>query len=262
MNQEQIKEKLLQIEKNTTDFKVIFSGKKSKKVNGLYKPESKEIIIHNKNFENDNSLLYTAIHEYAHHIQFTTSKTPISVKSHTVEFRNILHNLLVQAELAGIYYNPFKAEPEFINLTRMIKEKFFKKNGRLMKEFGDSLLNAHTLCIKFQASFDDYMNRELSLETNTAKTLMKCSSEDINPDIGYENMKIVASIKDPHKAKQAETAFTEGKSPDMVKMKYKMPERPAETLNVLMFEKKRILIAIERLKTKLTEVENRISRTN
>ncbi len=259
MNQDQVKEKLLQIEKNVTDFKVTFSGKKSKKVDGLYKPENKEIIIHNKNFESENILMYTAIHEYAHHIQFTSAEEPISIKTHTTLFRNILHNLLVQAELAGIYYNPFKAEPEFINLTRLIKEKFFKKNGHMMKEFGNTLLKAHSLCIRHHASFNDYMNRELCFQANTAKTIMKCSSSDINPDIGFDNMKIVASIKDPGKAKQAEEAFIQGKSPDMVKMKFKTPEKPDVTIDTLIYEKKRIMTAIDRLKMKLAEVEKKIA---
>ena len=51
MNQDQVKEKLLEIESDVQDFKVILSGKKSKKVNGLYNPEKMEIIIHNKNFD-------------------------------------------------------------------------------------------------------------------------------------------------------------------------------------------------------------------
>jgi Zn-dependent peptidase ImmA (M78 family) len=66
MNQDQVKEKLLKLHDCTEDFIVIFSGKKSKKVNGLYKPDKREIIIHNRNLDNDNLLLYTAIHELAH----------------------------------------------------------------------------------------------------------------------------------------------------------------------------------------------------
>ena len=82
MNQDQVKEKLLAIEDAPLEFSVIFSGKRSKKVNGLYKPDTREILIHNKNFQGgsggekaqgatataDNLLIYTAIHEYAHHL--------------------------------------------------------------------------------------------------------------------------------------------------------------------------------------------------
>ncbi|MGP1510875.1 MAG: hypothetical protein ACTTIU_10140, partial [Treponema lecithinolyticum] len=67
MNCEQVKNILLSIENTDLDFEMIFSGKESKKVNGLYKPETREIILHNKNFKTDNQLVYTAIHEYTHH---------------------------------------------------------------------------------------------------------------------------------------------------------------------------------------------------
>ena len=68
MNQDQIKEMLLKIEDSELDFSVTFTGKESKKVNGLYKPDTHEILLHTKNFKTDNQLIYTAIHEYAHHL--------------------------------------------------------------------------------------------------------------------------------------------------------------------------------------------------
>jgi len=259
MNQDQVKEKLLQIRKDVEDFKVIFSGKKNKKVDGLYKPETREIILHNHNFKNDNSLIYTAIHEYAHHIQFTTSPVPVSTRAHTSAFRNILHELLIQAELLRIYYNVFKAEPEFINLTRQIRQKFLIRNGRLMKEFGNYLLKAYDLCLKYEVSFDDYMDRELLLQRSTAKTIMRCTEKKINPDIGFENMKIVANIKDPEKSRQAEEAFIQGTSPDTVKMRFKTAQEPESTLEVLLIKKKRIASTIEKLKLKLAEIEKRIA---
>ena len=67
MNQDQVKEILLQIEESELEFSVTFTGKASKKVNGLYKSDTHEILLHNKNFSVDNELLYTAIHEYTHH---------------------------------------------------------------------------------------------------------------------------------------------------------------------------------------------------
>ena len=82
-------------------------------MHGLYKPDSREIIIHNKNFKNDNEMMYTAIHEYAHHLQFTTAATPISVRTHTTAFWNLLHTLLFEAEEKGIYTNPFESIEEF-----------------------------------------------------------------------------------------------------------------------------------------------------
>jgi hypothetical protein len=68
------KKRLQFIHESPIDYVVIFSGKKSKKVNGLYKSLTKEIIIHNKNFvdengkQHENFLIFTAIHELAHHV--------------------------------------------------------------------------------------------------------------------------------------------------------------------------------------------------
>ena len=68
MENEKIKEMLLQIHESNLDFSVVQSGKESKRVNGLYKPDTHEIILHNKNFKTDEQLVYTAVHEYTHHI--------------------------------------------------------------------------------------------------------------------------------------------------------------------------------------------------
>ena len=69
MNQDRVKEILLETADTELEFSVVFTGKSSKKVNGLYKPDTHEIILHNKNFANDNELIYTAVHEYTHHKQ-------------------------------------------------------------------------------------------------------------------------------------------------------------------------------------------------
>jgi hypothetical protein len=266
MNQEAVKKLLLDIEKPIKDFDLIFSGKESAKVDGLYKPALCEIIIHNRNFHDENELIYTAIHEYAHHIHFTTSAVPVSARSHVGAFWDILHRLLNEAERKGLYRNIFKTHKDFRELTARIKEKFLTKNGELMKEFGQELSRAFQLCLKHHVSFDDYMDRELNLHRNAAKTLMKISSLDINPEIGFENMKIVASIRDPVRVKEAEKAFLEGKSPDMVKQEFKAPaksdigNKAEDDLSILRAEQKRISRTIERLTKRLAEVEKEIAK--
>ena len=68
MTNEEIKKILLSLEQTDTDFSVTQTGKASKKVNGLYAPATFEIFLHNKNFTTENELIYTAIHEYTHHL--------------------------------------------------------------------------------------------------------------------------------------------------------------------------------------------------
>jgi len=259
MNQDQVKEKLLKLDRKVDDFAVIFSGKLSKKVDGLYYPESKEIIIHNKNFVDDNQLMYTAIHEFAHHLHFTRSAVPVYSRSHTNQFWDIFHKLLFNAEEQGIYYNIFKQDKRFIELTARIKTKYLAANGVLMKELGSLLQEAEVLCTELNVCYDDYVDRELLLHRTSAKLLMKMNSLNINPSIGYENMKTVARIRDDSARERAEEAFAEGMSPDMVKAEFAPRCKSENSLTVLMEERDKIERSIDTLTKKLAKIERRIN---
>ena len=80
---------------------------------------------------------------------------------------------------------------------------------------------------------------------------------DINPELGYENMKTVASIKDDDIRADAQKALLQGDTVDMVKDRLKMPTEP-ESLDKLLNERKKIAQSIERLAIKLAEVEHQI----
>ena len=254
-----MKEKLLLLDGTAGDFGVIFSGKTSKKVDGLYYPDRKEIIIHNKNCADDNQLMYTAIHEFAHHIQHDRSVVPLSSRAHTVAFWDIFHKLLFTAEEKGVYVNIFKKEPRFAALTRKIRENYLSTNGNLMKDLGSLLASACNLCDEMNASFDDYVDRELLLHRTTAKLLMKIHSLGIRPDIGYENMKTVARIKDGETRTRAEEAFAEGKTADMVKTEFFRKEGTDKQLDMLVQERDRIERSIENLTRKLAMIERKIN---
>ena len=88
--------------------------------------------------------MYTAIHEFAHHIQFTTATSPVSCRAHTNRFWDILHRLLFEAEKKGIYENVFAKDRRFAGLTARIRDEFLAKNGHLMKELGGLLSEART----------------------------------------------------------------------------------------------------------------------
>jgi hypothetical protein len=258
MNQDQIMKILLSIRPTKAEFTVILSGKKSKKVNGLYKPESREIILHNKNFKGDNELLYTAIHEYAHHIQFTTAAAPISVRTHTTAFWSIFHTLLFEAEEKGVYRNPFEGNEEFRVLTREIKEKFISVSGSLMKELGRLLIKAHELCERHGASFTDYIDRALGLPRVSAQAVMKAQSYDLDPRIGSENMRSLAGIRDEAVRNEAQEALIAGKSPDMVKASLAGRKKPSGTRAILVEERTRIERTIERLKGRLKAIDKKL----
>ncbi len=258
MNTDQVKAKLFELDGDVVDFTVIFSGKASKKVDGLYHPNTKEMILHNKNFENDDQLMYTAIHEFAHHIQFTRLTVPSTTRAHNNSFWNIFHKLLNDAESKGIYNNIFRSDDRFIAITKRVKEKFMTVNGNLVKEFGNLLMEAHALCVECNACFDDFVDRELGLHRAHAKTMMKMKALDIRPEIGYENMKTVARIRDEEERKDAEKAFFTGFSPDMVKAQFASKDQPESRMSFLMEERDRIEKTIERLVVKIADLEKQI----
>lgn len=258
MNQDQIKEMLLLLDPDAGDFTVTFTGKSSRKVDGLYYPDRKEIIIHNKNFTDDSQLVYTAIHEFAHHIHHSRSSAPVSTRSHTNRFWNIFHRLLFLAEEKGIYSNIFKSDDRFIDITRRIREEYLTVNGGLMKELGGLLIEAAELCDACNASFDDYIDRELLLPRSSAKILMKFSEKDIAPGIGYENMKTVARIRDDDARAGAIDAFMGGETPDMVKAEFLSRPRTDDELGTLIKERDRIETSIGTLTRKLARIERRI----
>jgi hypothetical protein len=261
VNNEQIKAKLLQIRDTDEYFEVVLSGKKSRKVNGLYKPETRELVLHNQNFQSDNELMYTAIHEYAHHLQFTASPVPISIRTHTGEFWSLFHGLLYDAERLGLYSNPFEEIEDFEELTRRIREKILSVNGELMKELGELLIQAQKLCEKHHTSFTDYLDRVLRIPRTSANTIIKTKLLDIDPRLGYENMKTLTRISDPQTRKEAETALLQDMSPDMVKRTY-LPggkARPVDPLEQLVAEKNRLEKQIKRLQHKLEEISRKLT---
>ncbi len=264
MNQDQLKRILLEIKGDVEEFDLIFSGKKSRRVDGLYKPDLRQIIIHNRNTEDDNALIYTGIHEFAHHVHITTSPVPVSRRAHTKEFWAVLHSLLEVAEDKGLYKNKFRTIEEFKVLTRELKENYLVKNGALMREFGGLLLKAFKLCRKYDMSFDDYADRELGFGRSEARKLIRIYSEGINPSVGYNNMETLLRIKDKEKREAAELEMISGKSPDRIKTEF-LPDgrkKGVDPVEELKREKQRLERSIKTLSERLKKVEANLKEMN
>ena len=273
MNQDQVKEKLLALEDAPLEFSVIFSGKKSKKVNGLYKPDTREIIIHNRNFSGGsggkeadaNLLLYTAIHEYAHHLHACAKGGSLSPKAHTAEFWAILHGLLEKAEKKRVYKNVFSDSDELTELTDTIRKKYLAENGKLVKELGGLLLKAHDLCSAVGGRYEDYIDRVLCIPRQAANLAVKMHQYDLNPETGADNMRFLAGISNEEKRAAAENALLAGKSPDTVKtaVRRKAPgEEEEDPRLTLEKEKVRLERTIASLKKRLEEVEMELEKAN
>jgi len=263
VNQDKVKQKLLAIEDAPLEFTLIYSGKKSKKVNGLYKPASREIILHNRNFTNDdtgqNLLLYTAIHEYAHHLHACSRGGTLSSRAHNSEFWAIFHALLEKAETKKIYNDVFSVSPELLKLTEVIRSKYLEKNGEIVKEMGKHLLKAHDLCTDIGVRFEDYVDRMLRIPRTAANMAMKMFEYDITPVVGADNMRFLAGIRDKSERKAAETALVKGKSPDSVKIQVRNKDKKEEDpVAVLEKEKIRLERTIETLNKRLLEINREL----
>jgi hypothetical protein len=262
MNTDQVKQKLLRIEDAPLEFSLVFSGKKSSKVNGLYKPDSREIIIHNRNFEQDaagdNLLLYTAIHEYAHHLHACSQGGKLSPRAHTSEFWAIFHALLEKAETKKIYRDVFADAPELTALTETIRKKYLQENGSLVKEMGKHLLKAHELCTAIGVRFEDYVDRVLRIPRTAANMAIKMFNYDLNPQTGADNMRFLAGIRDDGERKAAETALLKNKSPDSVKTAIRQKAKNEDPTLMLEREKNRLERTIATLSKRLEEVKKEL----
>ena len=276
MNQDQVKKALLSIADAPQEFSVIFTGKKSGRVNGLYKTDTREILLHNRNFSGEQNgeglLMYTAIHEYAHHLHACAQGGNLSSRAHTSEFWAIFHELLEKAEKKKIYRNVFYTNSEFLGspelkkITDLIKKKFLEENGSLVKELGKLLLKANELCDKIGGRFDDYVDRVLRIPRLAAQTAIKMYQYDLDPGVGADNMRFLAGISNKEDREGAEQALLSGKSPDSVKTALKkrnistLAQSEEDQKERLEKEKVRIERTIVTLSKRLNEVEKELEK--
>ncbi len=267
MDNEKIKQILLDIQDTELDFTVTMTGKESKRVNGLYKPDTREILLHNKNFKTDNQLIYTAVHEYTHHlinaerIALTGGKEPVrEMKVHTQAFWNKFHELIEIAEQKGYYKLDINVSPELEELTKKIRSEYLETNGRLMQEFGKLLAKAHALCEDADIRYEDYLDRVLCLPRSSAKDITRVGMVPVNPAVGYDAMKKLSAIKKPEDRSAAEQQVLSGKNPDSVLSLMKRKASPdGDPKTKLEKERDRLSKTIAQLTQRLQYVEESLA---
>jgi endonuclease V-like protein UPF0215 family len=84
-------------------------------------------------------------------------------------------------------------------------------------------------------------------------------SYDLNPEVGADNMRFLAGIRDGDDRKAAETALIKGKSPDSVKTAIKKKPAEEDPLLLLEKEKTRLERTIDALSKRLDEVNKKLA---
>jgi hypothetical protein len=262
MNQDDVKKNLLKLHDCAEDFTLVFSGRKSGrksgKVNGLYKRNTKEIIIHNRNFENtetgNNLLFYTAMHELAHHIQFTELHQK-SVRAHTALFFATLDDLAGIAEKKGIYKMPIdEGAQKLIDEAKDISREI----AALQRKLGQVLTLLHETCEKKGIRYEDVIERKARIARQTEKKAKKACNLNLSGDIGADIQE--AAIKERGEEKTAAVihAWQKGKSIDQAKRAVAKPVAQEDETVTLMKEKARIERTIESLTRRLEEAAEQL----
>lgn len=260
MNQDEVKKILLEIEDSSLEFSVIFTGKKSQKVNGLYKMQTREILLHNKNFSTENELLYTAIHEYTHHKIFEADATLYKSRVHSPRFWGKFHNLLELAEKKGFYKLDISQSPELLKITDEIKNKLFLQDGTIVKRLGELLSKARPLCEKAGIRYEDYVDRVLCLPRPASTAIEKIYAYDLNPTLGYEAMKQISKIGSSENREKAQELFLANKSSAFIQdfLRTKKPEGKPDIRLQLEREKSRLEKTIVTLEKQLEYVNTKL----
>ena len=257
-----LKAQLQKLHDSPIDYTLIFSGKKSGRVNGLYKADTREIIIHNRNFiqdsgdVNESLLMYTAIHELAHHIRIA-EKGDKSTRAHNQNFWACLHDLIDRAESLGIYRPEIDQESQtLIDEARDISLQI----AELQRNLGRVLLRLQEVCHKKGLRYEDIAERKAQISKKTQAISIAAfgmGDSDVGADIQAE----AAKERNEDKREAVLAAGREGKSVVQAKKTAKTPAVPPtgdDETSSLIKEKRRIERTIESLTRRLEELEQQI----
>ena len=215
INQDITKKILLKLQETDTDFYITFSGKRSSKVNGLYLSTSHEIIIHNKNFKNNNQLIYTAIHEYSHHIMWCKYHELGKIPGHTNEFWSMMYDLLDRAETQGLY-KKYPGDPAKEEIQMLVGEakKIHERIASLYRELGKTIQNIRKKTEEHDVRLEDIITRECQINARTARMVERAFLYSIDEPLSQDMQQLITSQKDSIKihsiiegAKQGKTIY-------------------------------------------------------
>ena len=249
MTNEDIKANLKKLFDCEVDFTVTQTGKKSNKVNGLYKPATHEIFLHNRNFNTSNELMYTAVHEFTHH--YLTTEKGDKGGRHNSLFWATFYDFLEKAISYGFYERTRSEETQkLIDEAKEIQKAIIDAQRKL----GETLSKIYESCDRNNERIEDVIEHDLQITRNKSKEYLKMRNSDTNSD---EMAKVINSAKDVMIKAAAQKAADEGKTVEQVKQiaKAKPIDDGLESPESLRKEEKRLETTIERLNDRLVQVQ-------
>ena len=261
MNNEEVRRHLASLHECREAFTVGFTGKKSGRVNGTYR--SGEIKINDRNFLseggglNESALMYTAMHELAHHIQHTEYGQR-GRRSHTKLFHAILDGLADKAEEAGVYRPA--AGPKTAGLLEEV-EMISQEIAKLQRELGRVLRRLNEACAEEGARFEDMVKRKARISLETAEKCCKIAALDLPDGITADVQEAVAGEREAIKRRAMALAAQAGRSVAQVK-RAGLPPAPSggkeSEEEKLLREKGRLEKAIAELRRRLGRVMEKL----
>lgn len=260
MREQELKELLLKIHP-AEDFEVIFTDKRHKKINGLYYPDTREIHIHNRNFTNSMDMIYTAIHELAHHVHNTQSF--IKGNPHDTEFWSIFHTLLYEAEKIGVYHNTCRSENKdaFEKLLR-VNEKY---NAAMCEFFGAIEAFNEEVGDQKNGQITDVFERILKLPRGEARKIVAASCRGLGSGYQYNISLGIAGKEDLNHGMLERMKFEtiggqQNKSVTPAMFKFYHAEKIDSEIVYWQEVKEKLLNTVEGCKEKIERVSMKIGR--
>jgi len=253
-NQNDVKENLDKVYHCVNEYTCIFTGKKSKNVNGKYLPATKEILLNNRNFNDDNNLLFfTALHELAHHVVYAENNRK---EGHTSFFWSTFYDLITKAEKLGFYT---------VVISDNLKAKIDKVKeldvqiSKLTSEMGTALIEVQTICKEENVRYEDITDRTIGIKRTTVKKTVKIATRGIPNDISSDAKTFVALTSDLDKAQKALILLQQGKTIDQVKQIIKEPMEELEEIEELEEKKNKLIHKIEVLTIQVQQLDEKIN---
>ena len=260
MYQDGVQERLLRLRECREAFTVVFTGKNSSRVNGLYRPSDREILIHNRNITdgegnvNENRLMYTAIHELAHHV-LATEFGEHGRRCHTQLFWSCFHDLLDKAESMGIYR--LELDSETLALAERARE-ISRRIAELQRELGAVLERTDAACRRQGIRTEDVFQRKIQLTVPTWRKAMAAAGLEIcgEDGIGADQQAAMLGARSP----EARAAMLEGSRAGKTVEQMKCPAIPSAA--GIDDRRERLGRERERLEKTILTLERRLARVN